>query len=96
MARQLRESLNVAARRLPSWSKVKPHRVYSLLECPPVPASAIVFARREGGRLTVLALGEVRHGAPTRNLAEIRQRGATLGANEIYVRPLPERLARRR
>ncbi len=88
---ETRASLDRAARRvpLPAGSGVSAvSAVYSLLECPPVPASAIVFARREFGRLKVLALGEVAHGAPTLNLAEIRRRGALLGANEIHVRPL--------
>ena len=62
------------------------HTVFTLIECPPLPKAAYVLARRDGdGRRHVLHIGSGRSDAPTLNLARIRQRGATLGANEVHV-----------
>lgn len=67
------------------------HTVYSLIDCPEVPAGNVVFVRRdENGGRAVLAIGRTAHDAPSLNLAEIRHRGATLGANEIHVHLLAE------
>lgn len=73
------------------------HSVYSLLECPEVPAANFLLVRRDAaGRRDVLAIGRLRHGAGSLNLAEIRQRGARLGANEVHVHLLAPSAAQRR
>ena len=62
------------------------HTVYSLLDCPELPDAVYVLARRDtSGRRSPLTIGRLTHAAPSLNLAEIRQRGATLGANEVHV-----------
>jgi hypothetical protein len=67
------------------------HTVYELLECPPLPAANYVLVRREpGARRKVLCIGRVGNTAATLNLAEIRQRGAELGADEVHVHLLAE------
>jgi hypothetical protein len=73
------------------------HTVYSLIECPPVPKATYLLVRRadDGGR-QVLHIGSGASDAPTLNLARIRQRGATLGANEVHVHFLAETGSQRR
>src|SRR5262245_56081249 len=67
------------------------HSVYELLECPPMPAANYVLVRRRAnGRAEALSIGRVGHGAPSLNLAEIRQRGAELGADEVHVHLLAD------
>src|SRR4029079_1425138 len=67
------------------------HSVYDLLECPPMPAVNYVLVRRNvDGRLEALSIGRVSNGAPSLNLAEIRHRGAELGAHEVHVHLLAE------
>jgi hypothetical protein len=62
------------------------HVVYPLLECPPLPAAGYVLVRRDGsGRLQPLHVGVGLSPAPTLNLAEVRQRAAQAGANEVHV-----------
>lgn len=62
------------------------HQVYSLIECPPLPKSTYVLARREAdGRVKALHIGMGQEDAETLNLAHVRQRGAQLGANEVHV-----------
>ncbi|MBI1649435.1 hypothetical protein [Hyphomicrobium sulfonivorans] len=62
------------------------HHIYSLRECPALPAANYVLVRRhEDGRAEALAIGRVTHEADTLNLAEIRQRGAELAADEVHV-----------
>lgn len=62
------------------------HTVYGLLDCPELSSGTYVLARRdEAGRREALAVGRLAHTAPSLNLAEIRHRGATLGANEVHV-----------
>lgn len=62
------------------------HSVYDLIDCPEVPAANFLLVRRDGiGRRTVLAIGHLTHDASSLNLAEIRHRGARLGANEVHV-----------
>jgi hypothetical protein len=64
------------------------HAVYSLLECPPLPQTVYLLVRRqEDGTLKVLYIASALSAAPTLNLARIRQRGATLGANEVHAHP---------
>lgn len=67
------------------------HTVYELLECPPLPAANYVLVRREpGARRQILSIGRVSDAAPSLNLAEIRRRGAELGADEVHVHLLAE------
>jgi hypothetical protein len=67
------------------------HSVYDLLDCPPMPAVNYVLVRRTtNGRAEALSIGRVNHGAPSLNLAEIRQRGAELGADEVHVHMLAD------
>ena len=62
------------------------HSVYSLIECPPLPAAGYVLVKRDVlGRRTALRVGLGHSDAPSVNLAEVRQRGAQLGANEVHV-----------
>ena len=59
---------------------------YALVGCPEVAKSNIIFAARdESGNRSVLGIGRVEHHARSLNLADIRQMGATLGANEIHI-----------
>jgi hypothetical protein len=67
------------------------HSVYDLLDCPLLPAVNYVLVRRNAsGRPEVLSIGRVTHSPPSLNLAEIRQRGAELGAHEVHVHLLAE------
>lgn len=62
------------------------HTVYGLIECPPLPMASYILARRNAdGRKVALHVGLASNSATTLNLAEIRQRGAQLGANEVHV-----------
>lgn len=62
------------------------HTIYSLVECPAMPAGNYVLVHRDGnGARTVLAIGRVSNEAASLNLAEIRRRGAELGANEVHI-----------
>jgi hypothetical protein len=62
------------------------HRVYSLIECPPLPKATYVLVQRAAdGRRRPLHVGLGRNEASTLNLAQVRQRGAQLGANEVHV-----------
>ncbi len=62
------------------------HTIYSLVDCPALPASNYILVKRDAsGRRSVLSIGRIGHDAPTLNLAEIRQRGAELGANEVHI-----------
>jgi len=67
------------------------HSVYDLYECPPVPAANYVLVRRHAnGRAEALSIGRVNDGAPSLNLAQIRQRGAELSADEVHVHLLAD------
>jgi len=62
------------------------HTVYNLVDCPEIPPANFLLVRREvSGLCTVLAIGHLKHAAGSLNLAEIRKRGARLGANEVHV-----------
>ena len=62
------------------------HTVYSLFDCPPVGISSYVLVRRASkAERTVLAIGRLSHEQGSLNLAEIRQRAATLGADEVHL-----------
>lgn len=65
------------------------HTIYSLLECPEVPNTNYLLVKLDDkGHRTVLAVGLALHDAPSLNLAEIRQRGAQLGATEVHIHML--------
>ena len=65
------------------------HSVFGLIECPPLPKATYVLVRREpDGERRALHIASAQSDAPTLNLARIRQRGATLGANEVHVHGL--------
>lgn len=72
------------------------HTVHTLLACPELPPCTYVLAYREtSGAREVLAVGQLSGTVPSLNLAELRHRGARLGANEIHVHLLaPGRAAR--
>jgi hypothetical protein len=62
------------------------HKVYSLIECPPLPMGSYVLVRRdERGTCTALRVGVSQSEAPTLNLAHIRREAALAGANEVHV-----------
>lgn len=62
------------------------HTVYSLFDCPPLEAGNYVLVRRfDRARREVLAIGRLINETATLNLAEIRQRAAMLGADEVHV-----------
>jgi len=67
------------------------HSVYDLCECPPMPAANFVLVRRHAnGRAEALSIGRVNNGAPSLNLAQLRQRGAELSADEVHVHLLAD------
>ena len=67
------------------------HTVFSLLECPELPRSIYILVKRDAHeRRTVLHVGRADHEANSLNLAEMRFRGASLGANEVHVHFLVE------
>lgn len=62
------------------------HTRYSLVGCPELPrANYILVRRNRAGEGTVLAVGRVEHAAPSLNLAELRQLGAKMKANEVHI-----------
>jgi hypothetical protein len=62
------------------------HTVYSIFDCPSLEAANYVLVHREGkATRTILAIGRLAHDAPALNLAEIRQRAAVLGADEVHL-----------
>jgi hypothetical protein len=74
------------------------HSVFSLIGCPELPSAVYTLLHRdERGQSRVLRVGRAEHDAPSLNLAEIRHRGAQLGANEVHVHLLAgsERMRRR-
>jgi hypothetical protein len=62
------------------------HTVYTLVGCPPLPPASVLLVDRkdDGGRVILDVIG-VGHAVPSLNLAQVRQRGAQLGANEVHV-----------
>jgi hypothetical protein len=62
------------------------HSVYSLIECPPLPKATFILVRSgPGGLRKPLHVGLAGDSSATLNLAQIRRRGAELGANEVHV-----------
>ena len=73
------------------------HTIHSLIWCPEVPRANYILVRRGAdGRRLVLRIGRVEQDAPSLNLAELRQAGATLGANEVHVHLLAGTASQRR
>src|SRR5262245_63504124 len=73
------------------------HSVFSLIECPELPPANYVLVKRDGrGRRKILRIGRTDHDAPSLNLAELRHRGAKLGANEVHVHLLTDSRGQRR
>ena len=67
------------------------HTVFPLILCPVLPQANYILVRREAdGTRTVLRVGCTTSEAESLNLAEIRRRGAQLGANEVHVHLLGE------
>jgi len=62
------------------------HTVYTLAGCPPLPPAAILLVNKQASdQREILDVIGVGNAAPTLNLAEVRRRGAQLGANEVHV-----------
>ncbi len=73
------------------------HSVFTLLECPEIPAANYVLVRRDhDGRRQCLRVGRLEDAAPSLNLAEIRHLGARLGASEVHIHLLADTAHRRR
>lgn len=75
------------------------HSVHALLECPDVADGSFALVERTvGGEAEVLLVGEVDSGAPSLNLAKIRQLGARLGCSiqnvEVHLYCKPRKLLR--
>lgn len=67
------------------------HTVYSLLTCPTLPASNFILIKRDAdGEPNVLSIGQLTNSATSLNLAEIRRRGAELGATEVHIHLLAD------
>ena len=72
------------------------HTVYSLIECPAHANVAYLLVRRDADdRRTALRIDRSRHRAGTLNLADVRRRGAELGANEVHLHLVAESAAER-
>lgn len=62
------------------------HSVYALTWCPELPdGNYLLVHRGEDGTRRVLNVGRMSRHSPSLNLAELRQKGADLGANEVHV-----------
>lgn len=62
------------------------HTIYSLIDCPAIPACNYLLVRRDaGGKCHALSAGRVADDAPSLNLAHLRHLGASLGANEVHI-----------
>lgn len=62
------------------------HTVYSLVECPALASGNYILVHHDdAGERQVLAIGSASHDAASLNLADIRRRGAELGANEVHI-----------
>ena len=67
------------------------HSIYNLFECPPIEAANYILVKRHlDGRRTVLSIGRASNTCASLNLADVRQRCAHLGANEIHIHLLAE------
>ncbi|MFM9938537.1 MAG: hypothetical protein ACKVP7_03450 [Hyphomicrobiaceae bacterium] len=64
------------------------HAVYSLIGCPAPLAASYVLVRHDADGRRALESGRTIGTVASLNLAEIRRRGATLGANEVHLHAL--------
>jgi hypothetical protein len=72
------------------------HTVYSLIDCPELPAANYVLVRRDVAGRSILQAGRTIHASASLNLADVRHRGAQLGAHEVHVHLLADTDAERR
>ncbi|SRR5258705_4636368 len=96
-----REPVDLGAEEFSFWTGASSqryvHSVFSLIGCPELPAANYMLVKRDArGRRKVLRIGRTEHDAPSLNLAEIRHRGAKLGANEVHVHLLSRNVGERR
>lgn len=73
------------------------HSIYALAGCPEIPPACVMLVRRpdDGSPRQVLKVMRVEEEAPSLNLAQIRQQGACVGANEVHLHfAAGDRLAR--
>jgi hypothetical protein len=63
--------------------------VHPLIFCPPLAQGTryLLVQRNLGGARVVLGIGRAQLPHPVSNLAEVRQRGARLGAGEVFLLP---------
>lgn len=67
------------------------HTIYKLVDCPELANGNYILVKRDSeGVRHVLAVGRLSNDAESLNLAQVRQRGAELGANEVHVHLLAE------
>jgi len=67
------------------------HTAYSLIDVPELPkVNYVLVYRDEQGRRHPLRIGRTQDKASSLNLADIRQRAARLGANEVHVHMISE------
>lgn len=67
------------------------HTIYTLLDCPALSSGNVILVKRdEAGHRSILDITVLSAYSPSLNLAEVRQRGATLGANEVHVHLLAD------
>ncbi len=67
------------------------HTVYDLLTCPTLPASNFMLVKCDAdGAPEILSIGQLSNSATSLNLAEIRRRGAKLGATEVHIHLLAD------
>ena len=72
------------------------HTIHGLIECPEVPDACYILVKRlPSGVRKVLHVGQLEHHYASLNLAEIRHKGATLGASEVHLHFLAEDAAQR-
>lgn len=74
---------------LPEQARVKPAtstEIYTLISCPGVPfGTRYKFVVIDNGRRSTIAIGRARSKHASLNLANIRRRGARLGAAEVHI-----------
>ena len=62
------------------------HSIYTLIDCPELPNANVVFVRNcSANSRQQIQVSRVENGASSLNLAEIRHKGALLGADEVHV-----------
>lgn len=60
--------------------------IHTLIGCPPIPFGArYKLVGKRNGKSTTIGIGRAQSKAPSLNLANIRRRGAKMGATEVHV-----------